>query len=172
MVNLILACDQNNGIGINNNLPWSIKEDLYFFSRITKNNIVIMGRNTWNSLPNKPLKNRLNIVITSTPLIEVNKNVITFNNIDECLETYKSDSRMLFIIGGKMIYEYFIKNIKLVNNIFLTRINDNYNCNITVNKINDIISNIQNQEIIYNGICFDRINNKNIDITIYKYIVI
>ena len=70
----ILACTHNGGIGLNGKLPWRLKEDMKLFKRITttiqnpndegKQNAVIMGRKTWESIPNKfrPLPNRINII--------------------------------------------------------------------------------------------------------------
>jgi dihydrofolate reductase/thymidylate synthase len=70
---IVVAMDSQQGIGKNNNLPWSLSADLTHFKSLTttvthlqKRNAVIMGRKTWNSLPTafRPLPNRLNIVIT------------------------------------------------------------------------------------------------------------
>ena len=70
-VNIIVAYCKGNGIGKNNALPWYIPQDLKHFSKLTKgnnNNMVVMGRKTWDSLPFKPLPNRRNIVLTSTKI--------------------------------------------------------------------------------------------------------
>ena len=66
----ILAYDLNNGISKNGTIPWNSKTDLNFFYNITKGNIIIMGRNTFFSLPDncRPLKNRVNIVLTNNPI--------------------------------------------------------------------------------------------------------
>ena len=64
MVNVVLACCKNGGIGINNKLPWNIKDELQMFKIITNNATIIMGYNTWSSLPKKPLLNRINVVLT------------------------------------------------------------------------------------------------------------
>lgn len=65
MITLIVARDKNGAIGKGNTIPWHAPEDLKFFMRETMGGAVIMGRNTWDSLPVKPLKNRLNIVVSS-----------------------------------------------------------------------------------------------------------
>jgi dihydrofolate reductase len=65
MISLIVARDRNGAIGKDNDIPWHVKEDLAFFMRETLGGACIMGRNTWDSLPFKPLKNRLNIVVSS-----------------------------------------------------------------------------------------------------------
>ena len=90
-MNLIVAlCKNNNGIGFENKIPWYLKEELNYFKKITtswKTNVVIMGRNTWESLPKKPLLNRVNIVITSQKLTE---NVNTFTSLSKAYEKYKN----------------------------------------------------------------------------------
>lgn len=62
---LILACTPSGGIGYQNKLPWTkIQGDLPRFKALTDNQVIIMGRNTWDSLPKKPLPNRLNYIIS------------------------------------------------------------------------------------------------------------
>lgn len=63
----IYAVDLNNGLSKNEIIPWNSKKDLNFFLDKTKHNVVIMGKNTYFSLPCRPLKNRLNVVLTSNP---------------------------------------------------------------------------------------------------------
>ena len=74
---IIVACTDEGIIGVNNTIPWYIPDDLKYFKTITtgneKNkNIVIMGRNTWESLPTqyKPLKDRINIIISNTLILD------------------------------------------------------------------------------------------------------
>ena len=66
MLTLIAARARNGAIGKDGTLPWHIPEDLKFFKRETLGGAIIMGRRTWESLPFKPLKDRLNLVVTST----------------------------------------------------------------------------------------------------------
>lgn len=67
--NLIYAVSDNHVIGDDNQIPWHVPEDLINFQRLTENEIVIMGRKTWESLPDRyrPLPNRRNIVISRNP---------------------------------------------------------------------------------------------------------
>ena len=66
---LILACDPTGGIGKDNQLPWSMLEgDLPRFKSLTANQVIVMGKNTWLSLPKKPLPSRLNFVVSSSLL--------------------------------------------------------------------------------------------------------
>ncbi len=67
--NIIVAVCNGNGIGHSNKLPWYYKEELRNFSKVTKgngNNAIIMGKNTWESLPKRPLPGRINIVLSSS----------------------------------------------------------------------------------------------------------
>ncbi len=65
MLTLVVARARGGAIGRDNTIPWHAPEDLAAFQRETTGGAVIMGRRTWESLPFKPLKNRLNIVVTS-----------------------------------------------------------------------------------------------------------
>ena len=65
MITLIVARAQNGAIGRAGTIPWEVPEDLKFFQRETLGGALIMGRNTWDSLPVKPLSKRLNIVVSS-----------------------------------------------------------------------------------------------------------
>ena len=108
------------GIGYNNKLPWKhIKEDMQRFARITstasdpcKQNAVIMGRNTWESLPenSKPLPNRKNFIISKSLNIN-NSKTKTFPCLDTAL-SYSYDNPYIensFVIGGEMVYNDAIK---------------------------------------------------------------
>lgn len=76
---LIVAATKTNGIGHNARLPWRLPKEMSYFARVTtaapegKQNAVIMGRNTWESIPNKfrPLPNRLNLVISTSQQYDV-----------------------------------------------------------------------------------------------------
>ena len=78
MLSIIVAIDQNNGIGKDNSMPWHLSDDLRRFKAITMGHTVIMGRNTWLSLPFKPLKGRRNIVITRNPQYDADSCALRF----------------------------------------------------------------------------------------------
>lgn len=105
MISIIVAIDRNNAIGRDNDIPWHISADLKRFKSITMGHTVMMGRNTWESLPFKPLKGRRNIVIsksmTATEGMEVAKSV------DEAISMVKDDD--VFVIGGEQIYRQTIE---------------------------------------------------------------
>ncbi len=110
MIGIIAAVSKNWVIGVDNKIPWNCPEDLKRFKRITKNSTIIMGRNTWESLPYKPLRGRENIVITSRNI----KNTITFKSIPEALASVTGD---VWFIGGR---EIFIEGLKYSNMIDIT----------------------------------------------------
>lgn len=101
MISLIVACARNNAIGRDNTIPWHAPEDLKFFQRETLGGALIMGRNTWDSLPFKPLKNRLNIVVSSRG-VEA-EHVVT--SLDEAIDlAHDAGFRRIYGIGGSRIY--------------------------------------------------------------------
>ena len=113
----IVAFCKNNGIGKNNTIPWNVKDDILFFKTITTNCIVVMGKNTYESLPeqHKPLKNRLNIVLTNSPdnYKSASSNLIYTNyaNVFSIIENNLMSYPNVFVIGGVSIYELFYNNI-------------------------------------------------------------
>jgi dihydrofolate reductase len=127
MVNVVLACCRNGGIGINNTLPWSIKDELKLFKMITNNATIVMGYNTWKSLPQKPLINRINVVLTTSiekkEKILKEYNVIVLSSIEEALQKYKNTQ--CYYIGGASIYNYLIKN-NLITNLYISIIHNEY----------------------------------------------
>ncbi len=107
---IIVAIAKNGAIGRNNQLLWHIPEDLKYFKQITSGHPVIMGWNTWLSLPKKPLPNRLNIILSyENNCIEGCKN---FTNITDCLEFVKQQEKTCFVIGGESIYKQMIDYCK------------------------------------------------------------
>lgn len=102
MIALIVARDKNGAIGKGNTIPWRAPEDLAFFQRETKGGAVIMGRNTWDSLPFKPLKDRLNIVVSRSDIDGVH----TVRSLDEAITHARAQGYFrIYGIGGRGIYE-------------------------------------------------------------------
>ena len=110
MNNLVLigAIGKNNELGKNNKLIWYIPDDLKFFKETTINHTIVMGYNTFISLP-KLLVKRKHIVLTHRD-IEFPEGVIKFNNKESVLEYAKSTDEEIFIIGGASIYNEFIND--------------------------------------------------------------
>ena len=133
MFNVILAHDNKNGIGKNNELPWFFPSDMRYFKNVTSpsnffdTSIVIMGRKTMESIPNNFLPNRINIVISKTynEKKEDLHVVDDFNKAHDIAYTYEGCK--IWIIGGSSIYDMAFRH-KDLDKIFITKINDTFNC--------------------------------------------
>ena len=132
---LIVGFCRNRGIGYQNILPWHLSEDLKRFKKLTigtGNNAVIMGRNTWESLPKKyrPLPKRTNVVLTRTP--NVMQTVTTsshycFPNLETTALFCKNKYDDIWIIGGEMLYRDSLDK-NLVQSIYTTYIDKDFQC--------------------------------------------
>lgn len=102
---IIAAIGKNRELGKNNNLIWHLPNDLKFFRKVTTNHTIIMGRNTFESLP-RMLPNRKHIVLTSKDGLP--SEVEVYKELKQILETYKDSEEEIFIIGGASIYTQFL----------------------------------------------------------------
>jgi dihydrofolate reductase len=119
-LSIIVAADSKNGIGIQNTLPWHLSDDLKRFRAITTGHTIIMGRNTWFSLPKRPLPDRRSVVLTPDPLGE--KGATEIGALEDVFDICKNDSEN-FIIGGESMYRQFLP---FVSKIYLTRVSGNF----------------------------------------------
>lgn len=118
---LIVACDPKGGIGYDNKLPWSkIEGDLPRFKQLTQGQVVVMGRNTWESLPFKPLPNRINFIVTSQSLSPLPPGVITVPTTEHFREFKDA-----WIIGGAQLIN---SNWDMIDEIHLTKTSKTYKC--------------------------------------------
>jgi len=100
----IVALDENNAIGRDNQLPWHLPEDLKFFKRTTFGKPVLMGRKTYDSL-GKPLPGRLNIVVSGQKDLSLPEGVLLYNDLNAAIERLKEEEvEEGFIIGGGKIF--------------------------------------------------------------------
>lgn len=121
MISAIVAVDDNWGIGFNGELLEKIPEDLKRFKKLTKGTVVVMGRKTWDSLPNKPLPDRLNIIISRQPQF------VDFLTISIGMEEAKVRAEAAskdpednwFVIGGGQIYKELLP---LCDRVYVTKI--------------------------------------------------
>tara|TARA_X000000950_G_C13815978_1_gene619817 strand:- start:868 stop:1365 length:498 start_codon:yes stop_codon:yes gene_type:complete len=117
----VVALSNNNVIGINNDLPWSLKSDLAHFKEYTSNKIIIMGRKTFESI-GRPLPNRINYVVSTT--IKNIDGVKIFSSTNEAVdEAYKecagTQKDEIVIIGGGYLFRETLMDI---NKLILTRV--------------------------------------------------
>ena len=131
MIASILACDVNGGIGLKNKLPWpTLKHDFKHFANLTRNQIIVMGFNTFASLNFKPLPNRFNIVlIKKNTVVDTKYNKggnILFVDDSDFLKIialkkslYSPIKKNIFIIGGVKVFDSFEEFVDIM---YITRI--------------------------------------------------
>jgi dihydrofolate reductase len=106
----IAAVDRNGAIGKGGKLPWHYSADMKFFKETTTGHAIVMGRKTWETL-GKPLKNRLNIVLSRTADLEPRESLLVFRDVESVLSLNESLTTDLFVIGGAQIYQEFLPHI-------------------------------------------------------------
>lgn len=120
MISAIVAVDNNWGIGYNGDLLEHIPEDLKYFKALTTGHVVVMGRKTWDSLPQKPLKDRLNIVISSQPRGPLGEMAFSIPMEEAKVRVAMSgNDEEWFIIGGGSIYKEFLS---ICDRVYVTKI--------------------------------------------------
>lgn len=119
MISIIVAIDEHNAIGRKGQLLCHLPNDLKHFKNITSGHTVIMGKNTYLSLPKRPLPNRTNIVITDVAGEQLEGATMAYS-IDEALQFVNPDEEA-FIIGGGMIYRQFMEN-GFTDKLYITHI--------------------------------------------------
>ena len=114
---IIVAMDENNAIGKDQQLLTHLPNDLRHFKNITSGHTVVMGRKTFESLPNGALPNRKNIVLSSNPAFEAG-GVTVCGSLDEAIALCESEEAV-FIIGGASVYKEALRQADV---LYLTRI--------------------------------------------------
>jgi len=171
---IIVATCKNNGIGYCNALPWSIREDLRHFSKLTKgngNNAIIMGKKTWKSIGSKPLPNRDHFILSTTMhdddlTIPSTTNNQTFlcKHIDEVdLKCRENKYENVWIIGGESIYKQFLER-NCVTECILTFIDHDFECDTFFPSLSSTIWKLINIKTLENK------HNYNVTICHYKII--
>ena len=138
---IIVALDEQYGIGKDGGLPWHLSGDLKHFKEVTthvidpkKNNAVIMGRKTWESLPEKfrPLPQRLNIVLSRRADLSLSSDVLKFQQLDEALTAlseaaFRDSLENVFVIGGGEIFRLAVDHPQC-RKLYITHIQKTYAC--------------------------------------------
>lgn len=120
-ISIIAAVAINKAIGKENKLLWHISEDLKYFKARTTGKIIIMGRKTFDSLPNGPLPNRHHIILTHSDK-ENTENCTFVKSAEEAIELC-DDKKENFVIGGEAIYKMFLP---LASKMYLTHVFECY----------------------------------------------
>lgn len=118
----IVCVDKKWGIGKNNKMLFHLPEDLKFFKEKTWGKRVVMGYNTFLSLPNrKPLPNRKNIVLSRKKNLKID-GVSVVNSVEELLSILENDTSNVFLIGGEIIYKELLN---FCDEAYVTKVNAN-----------------------------------------------
>jgi len=138
---MVVAIDAKNGIGKDGGLPWHLPGDMKYFRELTskvnsadRQNVVIMGRKTWNSIPERfrPLSGRINIVLTRNNDLQLPMGVLragNFKDVEEILDNkeIKGMVESAFVIGGQQIFEEAMRHPGC-GKIYMTHILKSYDC--------------------------------------------
>jgi len=119
MINIIAAMSRNRVIGNNGQLPWKLPEDMKYFTKITTDLPVVMGRKTFESI-GRPLENRINIILTRDKSYQKDGCII-LNNMEDVIKNFGKEN--LMVIGGEEIYRQFLP---YTERIYLTLIDKDF----------------------------------------------
>jgi dihydrofolate reductase len=157
---IVVACELERGIGLHNQLPWRLSNDLKYFRELTSanksgvQNCVIMGRNTWESIPEqrRPLAARLNIVLTrnmgSLEPAPAESNVQFADSLERALKIAADASphAQIFVIGGAKVYEQAIHHANCYR-LYLTQIIAKFECDVFFPSFEDKFSLLSETEV-------------------------
>jgi len=155
---IIVAMDEENGIGKQGDLAWRLSADLKHFKEVTMavtkpghQNAVIMGRKTWDSLPVKfrPLPGRLNVVLSSNSDLQLPSEVLVFSSIDEALMKLSSLSLIdkIYVMGGAQIYAQSIHH-PACQGLYVTHVNGDFDCDVFFPEIPEAFSKIEESPLM------------------------
>lgn len=159
-ISIIVAIADNYAIGKDNQLLWHLPEDLKRFKALTSEHTVVMGKNTFFSLPFKPLKNRNNIVITDIPG-EIIEGCTMAYGIEDAIQKM-DDEKENFIMGGGSVYRQFLP---VAQKLYLTRVHKDFDADCFFPEINfsewNLVSEEKNMQdekagLIYSYQIFER----------------
>lgn len=132
MLSIIVAVAENNAIGKDNDLIWYISDDLKRFKKLTTGHTILMGRKTFESLPNGALPKRTNVVITHDTTLKLN-HCVMLHSVTEAIEKYKDSEENVFVIGGGSIYE---KILPYAQKLYLTKVHESFDADVFFPEIN------------------------------------
>lgn len=162
-LSIVVAFAKNLAIGKDNKLLWRQKADMQYFKKLTQGKTVLMGKNTYLSLPKafRPLPNRLNIVISSGEPIEIAENLVWYTSLELALEDLKKKDGEIMIIGGAQIYKQAIEK---VDTIYATEIDAILDADTFFPEINPVIF----EKISSESFSKDADNEYNYAFVVYK----
>lgn len=131
MISIIAAIGKNRELGARNKLLWHISEDMERFKKLTTGQVVIMGRKTYESIPEKfrPLPNRVNIIVSRSASLDPSATpqddtkLLFCSSIEDAIAKAKQFNKEIFIIGGAQIYG---QSLKYTDKLYLTLVDKEY----------------------------------------------
>ena len=152
MFSIIAAVSSTNGIGKNGHIPWNEPADMKYFKEITsavtdpsRQNAIIMGRKTYESLNGRKLPNRRNIVISS----DCNNRIDWFTSLQSAMDYlwYDKCIEKIFVIGGGHLYQEAIRH-RGCSELYINRIISHAECDVFFPEINDDIYELRSEKVI------------------------
>lgn len=160
IIHIVAIQRETFGLGKDGGMAWHLPEDLKHFKNTTKNHIVVMGRKTFESLPNGALPNRINIVVTRNQIYRASGAEV-FNDVKTAIDyasaVGNSQGKNVYIIGGAEIYK---ATAQMVDEKIITLVNNDIECDTFLDKtyLDDIATYLScvplsNDGIIYHVTC-------------------
>lgn len=131
-ISIIAAVANNYAIGKSNNLPWHLPADLKHFKQLTTGHAVVMGKRTFESLPNGPLPNRKNIVLTSVMSEGVNEGYFEADSLEDAIDLCEHEDHV-FIMGGATVYR---QSLDRVDSMYITWVRGEFSADTFFPKVN------------------------------------
>lgn len=135
LISIIVAMDEKRGIGIGNQLPWHLPDDLQHFKKTTMGHHILMGRKTFESLNQQPLPGRINIILTRNPAFTAGgKGVVVEHSLGDALaRAQHQGEREVFITGGANLYR---QSLPMAHRLYLTLVHAQTEADVFFPRIN------------------------------------
>jgi dihydrofolate reductase len=121
-ISIVAALADDYAIGYKKKLPWNLPADMKHFKNLTTGHTVVMGKRTFESLPNGPLPNRTNIVLTTMLSEGVVEGYFEADSLEDALELC-SNAEQVFVIGGAAVYQQCMDS---VDSMYLTWVHGDF----------------------------------------------
>jgi len=125
-ISIVAAVADNYAIGKGNKLPWHLPADLKHFRELTTGHAVVMGKRTFESLPNGPLPNRRNVVLTSVMSEGVNEGYFEADSLEDAFYLCEKEEKV-FIVGGAAVYR---QSLEIADSLYITWVHHEFSADI------------------------------------------
>jgi len=133
LISIIVAMDENGGIGIGDRLPWNLPDDLKYFKKTTLGHHLVIGRRTFQFLA-QPLPGRVNIILSRDKAYNPGDNVVVAHSLEEALtHARQKHEKEVFIAGGGTLYR---QSLPLAHRLYLTLVHARTEADIFFPQIN------------------------------------